>query len=204
MNFFLRFGNPYTFKDFGLRNCMSKIGRTPITITDGLTVNLEANTVRVKGLKGEAVYPIPAGITAKIEENKVILELANNKDRTKRAVYGLTRANLANVMEGMSKGFEKKLELQGVGYRAQMQGNDLVLSLGFSHPVKFKPAEGVKIAVAENIITVSGTDSAVVGLMAANIRKIKPPEPYKGKGIRYKGEQVKRKVGKAAKAVGTK
>jgi large subunit ribosomal protein L6 len=119
-------------------------------------------------------------------------------------MFGLTRANLANIIKGLDTGFEKKLELQGVGYRAQMQGNDLVLSLGFSHPVKFSPDPAIKITVAENVITIVGTDKALVGLTAAKIRGVKPPEPYKGKGIRYKGEQVRRKAGKAAKAVGGK
>ena len=119
-------------------------------------------------------------------------------------MYGLTRANLANLMKGMDTGFEKQLEIKGVGYRAQMQGADLVLSLGFAHPVKFHPIDGVKIAVADNVITVSSTDKQLVGVTAANIRKVKPPEPYKGKGIRYKDERVRRKAGKAAKAAGAK
>jgi large subunit ribosomal protein L6 len=183
---------------------MSKIGKKPIEIKSGINVTFENNMLKASGPKGEIAYPIPSGITVTIEDGKIKLGIKNIQDRTKRAVYGLTRANLANLIKGIDTGFEKKLEIQGVGYRAQVQGTDLVLSLGFSHPVKFQPDENVKITVAENIITVAGTDKALVGETAAKIRAVKPPEPYKGKGIRYKGELVKRKVGKAAKAVGTK
>ncbi len=183
---------------------MSKIGKTPIEIKSGIQVVVEGNTVKISGPKGEVVYPVPNGITVSLTDGRLQFSAANQQDRKVRALYGLTRAQIANVIKGVDTGFEKKLELQGVGYRAQVQGNDLVLSLGFSHPVKFQPDKSIKIAVAENIISVSGTDKTLVGETAAKIRAIKPPEPYKGKGIRYKGEQVKRKVGKAAKAVGTK
>jgi large subunit ribosomal protein L6 len=183
---------------------MSKIGRLPIAIKSGVNIAVENNIVKISGVKGEAVYTIPSGIKAVIEEGKLVLSLVNEKDVTRRAMYGLTRANLANIIKGIDAGFEKKLELTGVGYRAQMQGNDLVLSLGFSHPVKFSPEPGVKISVAESTISVAGTDKAAVGLTAAKIRAIKPPEPYKGKGIKYKGEHIRRKAGKAAKAVGGK
>jgi large subunit ribosomal protein L6 len=183
---------------------MSKIGKTPIEIKSGVTVSIDGSDVKVSGPKGDAVYTIPSGIEISQADGKVSLTLTNTQDRSLRALYGLTRAQLANLMKGMDAGFEKKLELQGVGYRAQVQGTELVLSLGFSHPVKFRPHASIKIAVAENIITITGTDKMLVGETAAKIRAIRPPEPYKGKGIRYKGEQVRRKVGKAAKAVGTK
>ncbi len=183
---------------------MSKIGKTPIEVKSSVQVAIEGNMVKVTGTKGEALFTLPAGINASVVDGKVVLSQKETNDRQVRALYGLARAQLANMIKGVDTGFEKKLELQGVGYRAQVQGNDLVLSLGFSHPVKFKPHATVKIAVDENIITVSGADKMLVGETAAKIRAIKPPEPYKGKGIRYKGEQVKRKVGKAAKAVGTK
>lgn len=183
---------------------MSKIGKKPIIIENGIQVTLNADIVSVTGPKGQYKYTIPSGISAKIEDGKLILSPMDIKDRKLRAYYGLTRANIANIIKGVSTGFEKKLEIQGVGYRAQMQGNDLVLSLGFSHPVKFSPYNDIKITTADNIITVSGTDKTLVGETAAKIRAVKPPEPYKGKGIRYKGEQIKKKVGKAAKAVGTK
>jgi large subunit ribosomal protein L6 len=183
---------------------MSKIGRMPIIIKDGMNVAVENDSVKISGTKGEATYAIPSGIKAAFADGKLSLTLVDDKDRSIKALYGLTRANLANVIKGLDTGFERKLELVGVGYRAQMQGNDLVLSLGFSHPVKFSPEPGIKISVAETTITISGTDKAAVGLAASKIRGVKPPEPYKGKGIKYKGEQIRRKAGKAAKAVGGK
>lgn len=175
---------------------MSKIGKKPIHIKEGMTVTVEGSQVHIAGVKGQVNYVLPAGVQAVVENGQLVVTADQG------AVHGLTRANIANAIKGVDAGFEKKLELQGVGYRAQMQGNDLVLSLGFSHPVKFQPDKDIKISVAENVITIAGVDKALVGLTAANIRGIKPPEPYKGKGIRYKGEQVKRKAGKAAKAVG--
>ena len=183
---------------------MSKIGKLPIEIKDTVTVTIEGQTVTVAGSKGQTAYVLPKGISARVEEGQLLLTQERENDRSLRAFYGLSRALLANMVTGVSTGFEKKLEIQGVGYRGQMQGNDLVLSLGFAHPVRFSPREGVSITVKDNIITVSGTDKMLVGEMAAKIRGAKPPEPYKGKGIRYEGERVRRKAGKAAKAVGGK
>jgi large subunit ribosomal protein L6 len=182
---------------------MSKIGKLPIEIKNGTTVQINGNTVSVSGVKGQMSYTLPAGITVKEENGQVLV--ARVKDSSElNAVWGLARAQLSNLVKGVDTGFEKKLELQGVGYRAQMQGNDIVLNLGFSHPVKFSPKEGIKIAVNENIITISGMDKMLVGETAAEIRAVRKPEPYKGKGIRYVGEVVRRKAGKAAKAVGGK
>ena len=183
---------------------MSKIGKLPITIGNGVTVTVAGQNVTVAGPKGNGTLALPEGISVETQENRVQVSAKNLQDRKVKALYGLTRANLANLIKGLDAGFEKQLEINGVGYRAQMQGVDLVLSLGFSHPVKFHPKDGVKIAVGENVITVSGSDKQLVGEAAANIRKVKPPEPYKGKGIRYKGERVRRKAGKAAKAAGAK
>jgi len=183
---------------------MSKIGKLPITIKSGVTVTVAGNTVTVNGPKGNGTLSLPEGVTIETKEDRVFVSAKNLEDRRVKAMYGLTRANLANLMKGMDTGFEKQLELKGVGYRAQMQGIDLVLSLGFAHPVKFHPKDGVTISVADNVITVSSNDRQLVGEAAANIRKIKPPEPYKGKGIRYKDERVRRKAGKAAKAAGAK
>ncbi len=191
-------------RDDTYQKTMSKIGRTPIIIKDGVNIALENNIVKISGTKGQSVYTIPSGINISQEDGKLTLSVDNNNDRSKRAMFGLTRANLANVIKGVSEGFERKLELIGTGFRAQMQGTDLVLSLGFSHPVKFHVDPQVKITVVENVITVTGTDKTLVGLTAARIRDIKPPEPYKGKGIKYKGEFIRRKAGKAAKAVGGK
>lgn len=183
---------------------MSKIGKLSIEVKDSVTVTIDGQIVTVKGSKGEAVHKIPKGISVRLENGQLFVSQEREDDRELRAYYGLTRALLANMVTGVTTGFEKKLEIQGVGYRAQMQGQELVLSLGFAHPVRFFPREGIQIAVKDNVITVSGTDKMLVGEMAAKIRGAKPPEPYKGKGIRYEGERVRRKAGKAAKAVGGK
>lgn len=183
---------------------MSKIGKSPIIIGNGVTVTVADKNVSVSGPKGNGVLPLPAEIDVEVQEGKALVIAKNLEDRKIKALYGLTRANLANLIKGMDTGFEKQLEITGVGYRAQMQGTDLVLSLGFAHPVKFHPRNGVTISVSDNVITVSGNDRQLVGEAAANIRKIKQPEPYKGKGIRYKGERIRRKAGKAAKAAGAK
>lgn len=183
---------------------MSKIGRMPIILTSGTNVTVSGSQVQISGAKGNASYAIPSGMTVEVADGKVVVSTKDTSDKKIRAMYGLTRANLANVIKGVDKGFEKKLELAGVGYRAQMQGTDLVLSLGFSHPVKFKPLPGITIAVVDNSIVITGADKTLVGEMAANIRAVKPPEPYKGKGIKYQGERIRRKAGKAAKAAGAK
>ncbi len=183
---------------------MSKIGKLPIVLGSGISAVVQGNQVQITAVKGNATYTIPSGMTVTVLDGKITVEQIDKTDKKLRAMYGLTRANLANVIKGVDTGFEKKLELAGVGYRAQMQGNDLVLSLGFSHPVKFTPKDGIKIAVVDNGITISGADKMLVGEMAAEIRAVRPPEPYKGKGIKYKGEKVRRKAGKAAKAAGAK
>lgn len=182
---------------------MSKIGKMPIALASGITVTTQGSTVQVNGPKGNVSYALPEGITIAVEENKVQVKAKSIEDRELRALYGLTRANLANIIKGVDSGFEKRLEMVGVGYRAQMQGRTLVLSLGFSHPVNYIPEDGITIAVGENnTIIISGTDKGMVGQTAAKIRAIRPPEPYKGKGIKYKGERIRRKAGKAAKAAG--
>lgn len=182
---------------------MSKIGKTPIEITDGATVTLEDRVVTVVGPKGTMTFRLSPFINITISEGKAVVSIEKDEKYT-RALFGLTRATIANMVTGVTKGFEKKLELIGVGYRAQVQGVDLNLSLGFSHPVRMKPEPGIAFAVADNVITVSGFNKELVGNTAAKIRSYRPPEPYKGKGIRYAGEQVRRKAGKAAKAVGAK
>jgi len=183
---------------------MSKIGKMPIIIPNGVTVSIQDTHVEVTGPKGKMSHTIPAKIAATVEDGKVLVTTEHQEDKIVRALYGLTRALIANLVKGVDSGFEKKLELVGVGYRAQMQGTSLVLSLGFSHPVKITPLDGISIAVADNTkVTVSGIDKMLVGQTAAQIRAVRPPEPYKGKGIRYAGEKVRRKAGKAAKA-GTK
>lgn len=190
---------------------MSKIGKMPIELKEGITVSVDNGIVNVKGVKGDSSFEIPYGIEVKKEENKLIVYKRDLSDKVnKRAgknlnsLYGLTRASIANMIAGVSTGFEKQLELSGVGYRAQTSGTELTLSLGFSHPVKVKAPQGITFKIAENVITVSGADKTLVGETAAKIRSIRPPEPYKGKGISYKGERIRRKAGKAAKAVGGK
>ncbi len=178
---------------------MSKIGKLPIAIPDGVTVTITGSTVNVQAPNGASSYVLPKGISAEIVDAKLQL---SQVDTTTGALYGLSRANIANIITGLTKGFEKKLELAGVGYRAQVSGTELTLSVGFSHPVKMQAPQGITFAVAEGIITVSGADKTIVGNVAANIRKVRPPEPYKGKGIKYVGEHIRRKAGKAAKAVG--
>lgn len=184
---------------------MSKIGGKPVTIKEGVKITLVNGVVNVEGSKGSLSFNVPRDINVKVEEDKIVIsQKGKAEDRRVRALFGLTRAIIANMVTGVSVGFERRLELSGVGYRAQVAGNDLVISVGFSHPVKIVPLEGIKFAVEENNIIVSGIDKALVGNTAAVIRGVKPPEPYKGKGIKYKGEKVRRKVGKAAKAVGAK
>lgn len=180
---------------------MSKIGKKPVVIKEGANVTISGNVVTVQGPKTTVTYTLPLGIKAVMADGVVSVSQEVGGDN---AMLGLARGIISNMMQGVTTGFEKKLELAGVGYRAQGAGTDLTLSLGFSHPVKFKAPQGITFAVAENVITISGTDKTLVGDMAAKIRAVRPPEPYKGKGIKYVGERIRRKVGKAAKAVGGK
>jgi large subunit ribosomal protein L6 len=178
---------------------MSRVGKKPIEIPAGVTVTLNSNTVSVKGPKGELSRSFNPDIDIKIEDNVITITRPSDA-KEHRALHGTTRAILANMVEGVSKGFEKRLELIGVGYRAQKQGNKLVLNVGYSHPVEITPEAGIEIEVPANTrITVKGTDKERVGALAANIRDVRPPEPYKGKGIRYEGEYVRRKEGKTGK-----
>ncbi|WP_066321311.1 50S ribosomal protein L6 [Bacillus sp. FJAT-29814] len=178
---------------------MSRIGKKPIEIPAGVTVTNNNHTVTVKGPKGELTRSFNPEIAINIEENTVTITRPSDV-KEHRALHGTTRAVLANMIEGVAQGFEKKLELIGVGYRAQKQGNKLVLNVGYSHPVEFEPETGLEIEVPANTkITVRGIDKERVGELAANIRQVRPPEPYKGKGIRYEGEFVRRKEGKTGK-----
>ncbi|NRD77544.1 50S ribosomal protein L6 [Bacillus sp. BRMEA1] len=178
---------------------MSRVGKKPIEIPTGVTVHLHNNTVTVKGQKGELTRSFNPDIDIKVEENVITISRPSDV-KEHRALHGTTRAILANMVEGVSKGFEKNLELIGVGYRAQKQGNKLVLNVGYSHPVEITPEAGLEIEVPANTkVTVKGTDKERVGALAANIRGVRPPEPYKGKGIRYEGEYVRRKEGKTGK-----
>ncbi len=188
---------------------MSKIGRLPVEIKEGVTVTIQNDSVSVQGPKGAMSFTIPSSIEVKDVEGKLVVspkegQIDARALQRQKALYGLVRATLANMVRGVSNGFEKKLTLTGVGYRAQVSGSDLNLSVGFSHQVKIKAPEGISFKVAENVITVAGIDTSIVGDVAARIRRIRPPEPYKGKGISYQNERIRRKAGKAAKAVGTK
>jgi len=179
---------------------MSRIGKKPIEIPQGVEVNIENNLVSVKGPKGELERYIRPEIKIEKKDNELIVAPDKETKRT-NALWGLSRTLIANMIEGVTNGFEKKLEIHGVGYRASLEGEDLVLLMGFSHPVKIEKIEGIKFEVQKTNITVLGINKELVGQMAARIRKVRPPEPYKGKGIRYEGEYVRRKAGK--KAVGT-
>ena len=181
---------------------MSKIAKKSIIVKENVTVSFDGNKVSVQGPKGNLSFVIPGGIKAEVSDGQIVVSQVKENDRETNALFGLTRAILANLVKGVTDGFEKKLELTGVGYRAQASGNTLTLSVGYSHPVILKGNEGINFAVEENVITVSGIDKAEVGNIAAKVRSIRPPEPYKGKGIKYVGEKIRRKAGKAAKAVG--
>jgi large subunit ribosomal protein L6 len=177
---------------------MSRIGRKPIELPAGVLVAISPGRVQVNGPLGELTQAVPGRM--QIEKSDSEITVTRPSDRgDDRALHGLTRTLIANMVDGVTKGFEKQLEIQGVGYRAQLKGTDLELAVGFSHPVTIRPRQGITFEVpAPNQIVVKGIDKQMVGQTAAEIRKVRPPEPYKGKGIRYVGEQVRRKVGKRA------
>jgi large subunit ribosomal protein L6 len=177
---------------------MSRIGRQPIPVPDGVEVSIEPDIVRVKGPKGELQERVVRDITVEQEDGELLVKRPTDRG-DHRALHGLTRSLVANMVQGVTEGFEKRLEIQGVGYRAQLQGKKLVMSLGFSHPVEIPAPDGIEFEVPQPTqIIVRGISKQLVGEVAANIRKRRPPEPYKGKGIRYEGEYVARKVGKRA------
>lgn len=183
---------------------MSRIGRAPINIPSGVDIKLRERAVTVKGPKGELSLTLADPIEMRIDGSVVTVMRPDDAQRN-RQLHGLTRTLIANMVGGVTKGFTRLLEIQGVGYRAQMQGGKLNLQLGFSHPVVVEPPAGLTISVeGTNKITVSGADKQAVGQLAAQIRGIRPPEPYKGKGIRHEGEYVRRKLGKAGKTGGKK
>jgi large subunit ribosomal protein L6 len=177
---------------------VSRIGKQPISLPDGVEVTIEPELVKVKGPKGELQERVSRAIDVSEEDGQVVVTRPSDRGEH-RALHGLTRSLIANMVEGVTNGFEKRLEIQGVGYRAQLQGRRLVLSLGYSHPVEMEAPEGVDFEVpAPTRIVVRGISKQAVGEVAAGVRKQRPPEPYKGKGIRYEGEYVARKVGKRA------
>lgn len=178
---------------------MSRIGKRPIPVPAQVTVTVEGQQVNVKGPKGELSRVVPAQVSV-VQENGTLQVNRRNESRAARQRHGLSRTLVANMIEGVSQGFQRRLEIQGVGYRAQVQGRNLILNVGYSKPVEIAPPAGIQVAVEGNVnVLVSGIDKEIVGNTAARIRAVRPPEPYKGKGIRYAGEFVRRKVGKAGK-----
>ncbi len=179
---------------------MSRIGRRPIPVPAGVSVHIEGPRVTVKGPKGELSRSFNQDMSITLQDNQIIVTRPTDSKRHK-ALHGLTRALLANMVTGVSQGFQKTLELEGVGYRAEMQGDKLVLSVGYSHPVLIEPPPGISFSVEKGYrsFTVEGIDKELVGEVAAKIRAVRKPEPYKGKGIRYLGERIRRKAGKAGK-----
>jgi large subunit ribosomal protein L6 len=177
---------------------MSRIGRQPIEVPAGVMVAISHGRVQVNGPLGELSQMVPTRMAIEKNESEIVVTRPTERGED-RALHGLTRTLIANMVEGVTKGFEKQLEIQGVGYRAQLKGQDLELAVGYSHPVVVKPRAGITFDVpSPTQIVVKGIDKQMVGQTAAEIRKVRPPEPYKGKGIRYVGEQVRRKVGKRA------
>jgi large subunit ribosomal protein L6 len=178
---------------------MSRIGKLPIPVPAGVNVSVVQNHVTVKGPRGQLERALPAQIAISQEAGQVLCKRPSD-GREHRSLHGLTRTLVANMVTGVSTGFRKDLELVGVGYRAQKQGDELVLTLGFSHPVRFRPPEGVQVEVADPThFAITGNSKEQVGQVAADLRRLRPPEPYKGKGVMYRGERVRRKPGKSGK-----
>ena len=178
---------------------MSRIGRLPITVPAGVDIAINGNDVTVKGPKGELEHTIPAPITAKLEDGVITVERPKD-ERESRSLHGLTRTLIYNMIVGVTDGYQKKLEIVGTGYRVQAKGTSLEFALGYSHPITVDAPEGITFTVeGNNKLTVSGTDKQAVGEIAAQIRKLRAPEPYKGKGIKYADETIRRKAGKAGK-----
>lgn len=177
---------------------MSRIGKQPITIPSGVTVSIEGGNIKVAGPKGNLEQFTMPEVTLNVDDNKIFITRRND-EASARAKHGLMRSLVNNMVSGVSEGFEKKLEINGVGYRVQLAGSDLKFNLGFSHDVMYKIPDGIKVSVEQNIITITGIDKQKVGQVAAEIRALKKPEPYKGKGIKYVNERIIRKSGKSGK-----
>jgi large subunit ribosomal protein L6 len=183
---------------------VSRVGRKPIPIAAGVKVQKTDHAVKIVGPKGELSATVHPDIGFEIKDNQILITRQSD-EKEHRSLHGLWRALMANMIKGVTQGYMKKLELVGVGYRAEMKGKKLQLQLGFSHPILFAPPEGIKIeAPTQTNITVSGIDKQLVGQVAAKLRSFRPPEPYKGKGVKYEGEYIRRKAGKAAAATGAK
>jgi large subunit ribosomal protein L6 len=192
VNYWLTSGNDSTNYEL-----MSRIGNKAVEIPDKVKVKIDGEgAISVEGPKGKLHWKLPRDITASVQDNRVSL-VREAETRGAKALHGLSRSLVHNMVQGVSEGFAKQLEIEGVGFRAAVQGSNLNLSLGFSHPVRFSIPENIKITVTDNTkITIQGADKKLVGQVTADIRRFYPPEPYKGKGVRYAGEQIRRKVGK--------
>ena len=176
---------------------MSRIGRMPIAIPQGVDIKIEGSVVTVKGPNGQLTRTVHNDMILELEDGQIVVKRPS-EEKFHKSLHGLTRSLINNMVEGVTKGFQKSLDLVGVGYRAAKQGNKLVLTVGYSHPVEIEPKEGIEIEVpVATKVVVKGADKEAVGALAANIRKVRPPEPYKGKGIKYDTERIRRKAGKA-------
>jgi large subunit ribosomal protein L6 len=176
---------------------MSRIGKMPVPVPNGVTVDIDGTTVSVKGPRGELKRTFPEGISFAIEDNKVITS-RSSEEANQKALHGLSRALVANMVEGVTKGYQKQLEITGVGYKAEMKPYGLLFSLGYSHTIEFKAPQGISLKAPQPTqVLIEGADKEIVGQVAAEIRSLRKPEPYKGKGIKYVGEKIRRKAGKA-------
>lgn len=192
---------------------MSRIGKKPVVLENGVTAEIAGHTLTVKGPKGSLTLEVHPKVSVKVENNEVLVDVAKKEDKKERALWGLFRSLVQNMVDGVTKGYSKTLDIVGVGFKAEVRGQNLVLNLGFSHPIDFAIPQGVEMKVEKNpekvtilqyqtTVTISGIDKHLVGQVAANIRELKKPEPYKGKGIKYGDEVIARKAGKVVKAVG--
>ncbi|MDE2311968.1 MAG: 50S ribosomal protein L6 [Patescibacteria group bacterium] len=181
---------------------MSRVGKKPVVIPAGVKVEQKAGTLTVTGPKGILTLAVHPKVSLTVSEKEVLVDVSGKNDKRERALWGLFRALIQNMVDGVVKGYEKKLEVIGVGFKVAAQPGKLVMSLGFSHPVEVEVPKDLQVAVDKNTITISGADKQKVGQFAANVRELKKPEPYKGKGIKYEGEVVRRKAGKVVKVVG--
>jgi large subunit ribosomal protein L6 len=181
---------------------MSRIGKKPITIPNGVKAEMNGSVFKASGPKGNLTVEIHPKVQVSVSENEIVVDVKNKENKLERSLWGLSRSLVANTVQGVTEGYEKKLEINGVGFRGSVAGKIINLSLGFSHPVEVEIPEGLNTTIEKNLITVSGIDKQAVGQFAAKIRSLKKPEPYKGKGIKYVDEIVRRKAGKVVKAVG--
>jgi large subunit ribosomal protein L6 len=181
---------------------MSRIGKKPITIPNGVKAELVGQTFKVSGPKGNLTVEIHPKVQVNIQDSEINVDVKNKENKLERSLWGLSRSLVANAVQGVTEGYEKKLEINGVGFRGSMAGKLITLALGFSHPVEIEVPEGLNATIEKNVITITGIDKQAVGQFAAKVRSLKKPEPYKGKGIKYSDEIVRRKAGKVVKAVG--